>query len=180
MELRLFQSGNRAEQIFDTAGIACHSVSFQLADIDDIIGLKDGRNQMETAVCKSGRAADGAESKISVEACTGFQNIHAAGVVDSVHTLRVVEPAGTFGDGDIVDAALSEPADDALDHQRMGRCGGGGIFCHDEIGLDHDFHAGSEIRSDVQVFKASAKGRVDQIFPVFCHGLKCLYHMKIS
>ena len=104
MHLRLFQAGNRTEEILDAAGITGHGMRFQLTDIDNVICLHDGSDQVKTVVLESGRTVDGLCGKIHIQFGFRAKCIHAADMIDMLHGFGIVETAGTLGDGDMLHA----------------------------------------------------------------------------
>ena len=104
MHLRLLQTGNRTEEILDAAGITGHGVGFQFTDIDNVICLHDGRDQVKTVVLESGGTVDGLRGKIHIQFGFRTKRIHATDMVDMLHGFGIVETAGTLGDGDMLHA----------------------------------------------------------------------------
>ena len=138
MKLGLFQPGDHAEQVLDSAGISGHCMSFQLADIDHIVRLHNGRDDVEGMVGKPLRAVHGPGGKIHIELHLRLQLSHAAGAVNIFHVFGVIEPSGALRKGDVRYALVIQPADHTLDHQRMGGYRVLRLFRHDEVGLNHN------------------------------------------
>ncbi len=66
VHLRFFQTGNHPEKILDAAGVAGHGMGFQLADIDDVVCLADGRYDVKGMILKTCRTVYGFGAKVHV------------------------------------------------------------------------------------------------------------------
>ena len=142
-------------------------MGLQFTDINDIIGFHDRSDQVETVIFKSCRTIYGLCGKVHVEFSTFAQSIHAAYVIYVFHGFGIVETAGTFRNGDVLHALLSQPPDHSFYDQRVGRGGKIRGFRHDEIRLDDDLHLRAQVCGDVQSLHAFADGGIDQFFVIF-------------
>ncbi len=135
VHLRLFQSRDNAEKIFDASRVAGHGMGFQLTDIDYIVRLQYGSDNMEGMVGKALRAGNRPGGEIHIQFKIWRQLLYAADIVDIFHIFCVIKPSRAFRKGDIPDPMSVQPPDHSFDYQRMGGDGKFRFFSHNQIRL---------------------------------------------
>ena len=103
VHLRLLQTGDAAEQIFDPAGKSGHAVGFELADRQNQICLHHRMDEVKFAADAGVFGSDRlvADIKIEHSAALFGSLLHPAGLVDTAQGNRGVQSTRGIGDDDL-------------------------------------------------------------------------------
>ena len=74
---------------------------------------------MEAVILKSCRTVHGLCRKVHVQCSPFAQRIHTAYMIYMLHGLGIVETAGTFRNGNMLNTLFSQPSYHRLYHQRV-------------------------------------------------------------
>ncbi len=171
VHLRLFKAGDGAEEIFDPAGITGHGMGLQLGDVDHIIGIQNGCDDMKAVVDEAFPAGNCPCSKVHIEMQDILKGCNTAGLVEGFHIFGIVESAGAFRKRDIGNAMGAQISGHAADHNRMGRDRINRAFGHDKIGLDGNLHTGTKIIRNREGIESLTDGRVNKLFFIIINGI---------
>ena len=142
-------------------------MGFQFTDIDDVVSLHNGCNDVEGVIGKTIRTVDSFCGKIHIQRNLRFQLLHATDMIQIFHMFRIVESARAFGKDDICHSVFSEPACNAFHHKGMSGNREIRAFRHDHIGFYHNLEICLQFLFNAKSLHGFADGRVDQFFFIF-------------
>ena len=92
MPFGLFQAGDAAEEVFHPGGHHGQAMGFELGAVDDVVGLKHGRDQCEAVAPPAGN--------VQVEMQKPLKRRKATGRIELFEHGRAVNAAGAVRKGD--------------------------------------------------------------------------------
>ena len=141
VKFKFGQTRNTAEGVFDRAAHTGQGMTFQLAEIDDDVGIRNRRDDVKAFADLTVWSRYGTRGDIEIQ--SGIVPLHrffdAADCVYAAQSTLGVRTAHAFCDDNIGTVTAVEIGKQSIENGRMRRRR---IFCrlfHDEIGLDCDF-----------------------------------------
>ena len=139
MELGLQEPRHTAEQVLDAAGEGGHAVGLELAEVDHVVRLGDGGDELKLPAERPLLHPQGAAGTVQVQRDPPFLGggRHAGGLIEGLQQAGGIEAAGAVRQGDPPDPQLPQVGGHRLHQQRMGGGSPLGVRPHNQIGLEH-------------------------------------------